>query len=208
MKCYDYYRWLASSGEGLQTTQVYKNYMRVCHTAAWCAWVVTTAACFCKALSPTTCGSLTQIVDTASCIHSCSTHLWVPAHHMSQSITSLHYSFYHVHTQGNKVYNLWCFNNITCMNHLDGFWDDYMELNRFVNVLPTYNIIIKYKSNLLFSSCCPCCQGEVAMVTVLFLHLFFPLLTFLPLCSLSPVSNSFYILLLFSILLPLLPDLS
>ena len=39
-------------------------------------------------------------------------------------------------------------------------------------------------------------------------HLFFPLLTFLSLRSLSPVSNSLCLLLLFSILLSLFPDLS
>ena len=41
-----------------------------------------------------------------------------------------------------------------------------------------------------------------------YLRPFCPLLTVLSLRSLSPVSNSFYILLLFSILLPLFPDLA
>ena len=45
---------------------------------------------------------------------------------------------------------------------------------------------------------------KLAMVTVIFSFL----LTFLSLCSLSPVSDSFYLFLLFSILLPLFPDLS
>ena len=64
------------------------------------------------------------------------------------------------------------------------------------------NCLIKL---LLFSSCCPCHQGEVNCG---YCHLFFvfsvlPLLTFLSLRSLSTVSKSFYPLLLFSSLLPL-----
>ena len=43
------------------------------------------------------------------------------------------------------------------------------------------------------------------MVTIIFFFLF-SFLTFVSLCSLSPVSNFFYLLLLFSILLPLFPD--
>ena len=43
----------------------------------------------------------------------------------------------------------------------------------------------------------------LAVAYLPFLHLFFPLLTFLSLRPLSPVSNSFYLLPLFSILLPL-----
>ena len=47
---------------------------------------------------------------------------------------------------------------------------------------------------------------RLAMAYLPFLHLFFPLLTFLSLRSLSPVSTSFILLLLFSILLPLFSD--
>ena len=47
---------------------------------------------------------------------------------------------------------------------------------------------------------------RLAMAYLPFLHLFFPLLTFLSLRPLSPVSNFFYLLLLFSILLPLFSD--
>ena len=68
---------------------------------------------------------------------------------------------------------------------------------------------VRQDNYTLFSSCCPCRQGRGwPRLLSSYLRPCCPLLTFLSMLFLSPVSNSFYILLLFSILFPLFPDLA